>query len=401
MSRHARRRDTSPAVVHSPLRKLALATVFAVLAVACAGDTTDEPVDLPEITAAETTAAAAETTVVETDTPAKSCPEGEHFHDGAGCHPETPQPEHADGTDMAVGDMTTPELCEASGGAWDADASTCHPAQTADIGDVLEEPVMFPVRQIYEGITSEELCLVAGGDWDGEQCIATVFENPEEAPQRLPFWHPALMEVAYQAIDPETVKSDDWDDNTIGGPWGYYNYHLFYHYDDVEEPQVQYEVMRQAAAYAVINVFQYATDWVWFPHRYDISWTDDPDYVSITGTYPLGEQRTLRLHVDPEQRAAPDIEPPLPLPPPIRPTTPFAEPEMWDFAADLGRDCPPVEDIWDGYGSEVTDQCTLQAIENAVNYMWVGDAVWRQVAIRDGHAMADWLQQIDDIEDPS
>ena len=50
-------------------------------------------------------------------------------------------------------------------------------------------------------------------------------------------------------------------------------------------------------------VFIPLTDWVWFPHRYDISWTDDPNIVAIRGTYPLGEQRTLLFHTDPEQRS--------------------------------------------------------------------------------------------------
>ena len=134
-----------------------------------------------------------------------------------------------------------------------------------------------------------------------------------------------------------------------------------------------------------------------------MSWTDDPDIVAITGTYPLGEQRTLLLNADPEQRGVPDIELPLPLPPPIRPTTPFAEPRWADTADYLGRDCPPVEEIWDGYGTEVTDPCTLKAVEFAVGWMWTGDAEYRQRAIRDGHAMADFLQEIDtahEIEGP-
>ena len=75
-----------------------------------------------------------------------------------------------------------------------------------------------------------------------------------------------------------------------------------------------------------------------------------------------------------------------PLPPPIRPTTPFAEPQ-WPYTAKaLGRDCPPVEEIWAGYGSEVTDPCTVRAIEKAVESAWTRFAATRQQAIRDGHA---------------
>ena len=118
----------------------------------------------------------------------------------------------------------------------------------------------------------------------------------------------------------------------------------------------------------------------------------------MVGTYPLGEERTLRIHVDPNQREGLDID--LPLPPPIRPTTPFAEPEWPQFAEILGRDCPPVEEIWDGYGTEVTDPCTLQAIETAVDGMWGADANLRAVAIRDGRALTDFLQELEHFEDP-
>ena len=126
-----------------------------------------------------------------------------------------------------------------------------------------------------------------------------------------------------------------------------------------------------------------------------------PNVVAITGTYPLGEQRTLLLNTDPEQRSGPpNIELPLPAPPPIRPTTPFTQP-LWDGAAEpLGRDCPPVEEIWGGYGTEVTDPCTRRAIRTAVDGMWRADANLRANAIRDGQALADFLLELDSFEDP-
>ena len=159
--------------------------------------------------------------------------------------------------------------------------------------------------------------------------------------------------------------------------------------------------MREAMSYGVRSVFVPLTEWVWFPHRYDISWSDVPNVVAVTGTYPLGEQRTLLLHTDRDQRSGrPNIELPLPTPPPIRPTTPFTQP-LWDGAAEpLGRDCPPVEEIWNGYGTEVTDPCTLQAIETAVDWMWRGEAPLRTLAIRDGNAMIDFLLELESFENP-
>ena len=122
---------------------------------------------------------------------------------------------------------------------------------------------------------------------------------------------------------------------------------------------------------------------------------------SLISYFSSAKQRTLLLHVDPDKRRGPpNIESPLPLPPPIRPTIPFAYPQWPDTAHFLGGNCPPVEEIWDGYGSEVTDPCTLEAVATAVDWMWTGDASFRQRAVRDGQAMAPFFQHIDSIEDP-
>jgi len=338
-------------------------------------DTTDQPTGQPEAPA-------------DTDTSTSETPEPEEAEDQANGQP-------------AAGDEDTPDQPDGQPEA-PADTDTSSGGAPEPEGPIVDEPVALPVQLvIYEGIPSEERCLVAGGDWNGTQCIAGVFENPEHAVQHLTFWHPTLMEDAYNAVDPDMVEADYYEAFDTRGPWGINNYHVFYHYNDLGDTQVQYETMRQARSHAVRSVFTYVTDWVWFPHRYDVSWSDEPNVIAVTGTYPLGEQRTLLLHADPEQRSgSPDIELPLPLPPPIRPTMPFAEAQYPDTARHLGRGCDPVEEVWDGYGAEVTDYCTRTVVENVVNLMWKGDAQERQAAIRDGHAMADFLHQIDNIEDP-
>ena len=216
------------------------------------------------------------------------------------------------------------------------------------------------------------------------------------------YWHPKLIDDAYNAVDPATVDADHWETFEIGGTWGFYNYAVFYHFESVsdEDREAQLKVLHQVSDYAVRWAFIYTTDWVYFPYRYDVSWDDQPDSVVVVGSYPLGEERTLRIHVDPNKREALNIDLPLPLPPPIRPTTPFTQP-LWDGAAeDLGRDCPPVEEVWNGYGTEVTDPCTLKAIRTAVDWTWRGDASLRTLAIRDGHAMIDFLLELDSFEDP-
>ena len=252
---------------------------------------------------------------------------------------------------------------------------------------------------VWEGVDSEDKCAVAGGIWVSTRCEYWVFDDPADGPIET-YWHPALMDDAYHAVDPATVDADHSESLDTRGPWGTHNYHVFYHYNTLGDSQVQHESMREATRYGVRSVFVPLTDWVWFPHRYDISWSDVPNMVAVTGTYPLGEQRTLLLHTDRDQRSGrPNIELPLPLPPPIRPTTPFAEPLWLEIAEALGRDCLPVEEVWDGNGTEVTDPCTLKAIETAVDWMWRGNVELRQVAIRDGHALSDFLQETEDAHE--
>ena len=336
--------------------KTALAALV-MLAAACGGDTATETT-APDITIErptvnteapppipttlqeepETVTSEPENTATETETPPAEtveCPEGTVPVEG-GCQYE---PEEIPASeDVATDDTGVQEECEASGGVWDADTLTCAEidmeettegeapdtdvaSEAPEIGtDGAEDP---PVRVVvYEGIASEDKCLVAGATWIDNQCFGLLLEDLEAAGVFVN-WHPVLMDDAYEAVDPEAVGADRSERLNTGGPWGIYNYHFFYHYDDLEDEQIQYQIMREAASYAVRWVFIPLTEWVWFPHRYDISWTDGPNIVAITGTYPLGDQRTLLLHTDPEQRSGrADIELPLPLPPPIRPTTP-------------------------------------------------------------------------------
>ena len=284
--------------------------------------------------------------------------------------------------------------------------------ETSDVSsasqpDAQNQPVELPEPDrvvVWEGVGSEDRCVVAGGVWTDSGCEYWVFADPADAGVES-YWHPSLINDAYNAVDPAAVEADHYESLDTRGPWGIHNYHVFYHYNNLGDSQVQYEAMRQARSYAVRSVFTYITEWVWFPYRYDVSWSDTPNIIAITGTYPLGEQRILLLHADPEQRSVrPNIETPLPLPPPIRPTTPFAETPLHDSGAEkLGRDCPPVEEVWGGFGTEVTDPCTLQAVETAVDWMWRGNVEQRQWAIRDGRSLAAFLQEIEDtsgIEGP-
>lgn len=410
--------NTAPVVVSTtPDPPPTVATTIRTVPPATAGATEEPVTDSTPTTIPATAETPTENTTA--TTAEADCPEERPARDGDPCPPaDTPDtPDTPDTTTDSDGGEEPAASEPVDGGPpaepdLDADADPSSGGVSEPVDGEAEAggpdaAVKPPGRVVvYDGIASEETCSVAGGTWTDDQCAAVLYDDPQAAVSV--YWHPKLMDDAYHAVDPGAVEADERDALYIDDQWGVYNFLVFYHYDNPEEAELEYRIMREALTYAARSVFVAFTDWVYFPHRYDVSWTDDPAVVSITGTYPLGEQRTLLLHTDPQQRAEvgrrePGLDSPLPLPPPIRPTTPFAAleyPELPDFAADLGRDCRPVEEIWDGYGTEVTDPCTRQAVRNAVEYMWVGDAVWRQVAIRDGKAMGDWLHSIDSIEDP-
>ena len=310
---------------------------------------------------------------------------------------DTAQPDSDGANDVA--DTVEPvveETGEESPSATVPDDQADAPAETEG-DEATTDDAGPPVRMVVrEGITYEDTCTVSGGTWTDGECIGTLWDAAEEG-NSVVFWYPMLMDDAYQSADLDSAGAGYRESRSTGAPWGTYRYLVFYHFNGLEEQELQLRVMRETIKFAVRSVFAPVSDWVYFPHRYDVAWSEDPNFVNITGTYPLGEQRTLMLNIDPKERGAANIE--LPLAPPIRPTTPFTEPQWPDTAHYLGRNCPPVEEIWDGYRTEVTDPCTLKAVEFAVDWMWTGDATYRQRAIRDGRALADFLQQIDSIED--
>ena len=148
-------------------------------------------------------------------------------------------------------------------------------------------------------------------------------------------------------------------------------------------------------------------DTIYHPVRYDLRWDQYPDTVAVTAYFPMGEIRLLKVRWDgsfweadrtlfvlgDSTDAGTDLF--LPPGPPIRPTTPFTEPRWPDTAEALGRDCPPVEEIWSGNGSLVKDQCTLDAINTAMRFVWREPSELRQRAIRDGHVLTDLFHRLD------
>lgn len=272
--------------------------------------------------------------------PAPPCDEGNHAHDGE-CHPD-----HAE------------------------------PAETEEVTET----------EVTEPAEAEEVTETA----DTEGGEATGLED-------VMWWRPGLSDEAFDLVDPDQVGADHVIRVPEDRPWGTYRYYLFYHgivADTYDEDQLFWQ-----AAETFRRTQQEASPWVYYPYRYDMRWVDYPTEMQVTATYPLGEELVVVLRRAGDEWVGDWEGVAFPTGPPIRPTTPFAEPRFPDTAQALGRDCPPVEELWE-QETEVTDPCTIAAVTTALDYAWTGPAAHRMAAVRDGHTLEGVFAYQDSIDDP-
>lgn len=215
------------------------------------------------------------------------------------------------------------------------------------------------------------------------------------------WWRPGLAEEALALVDPGSVEADHWDLVEEQKNYGRRSFHRLYFLstpvpDSGLTQQHQREVKTLGEALASVRPTFEQSPVIYYPYRYDIRFVEYPDVVSVSGVYPRGE--TLQLTVRQSGAAwssSQDVD--IPDGPAIRPTTPFVTPRWTDTAGVLGRNCPPVEEVWTR-GASVTDSCTLQAIETVMDYLWTESSELRQRAVRDGHVMGDLLGRLDNQE---
>ncbi|MDE0137345.1 MAG: hypothetical protein OXM57_14640 [bacterium] len=211
------------------------------------------------------------------------------------------------------------------------------------------------------------------------------------------WWRPGLGDEAFALVDPDQVGADHALAMGEDREWGPYRYYLFYH-GTVEGSAAEAELFWDVGE-TFRRVHQEATLWVYYPYRYDLAWVEYPTAMEVTATWPLGETLVVAFHRDGEYWAGEWDGVEWPTGPPIRPTTPFAEPRYPDTAQALGRDCPPVEDLWE-QGADVTDPCTVAAVSTAIRYAEAGPTPHRMAAIRDGHTLGEVFAYQDSIDDP-
>ena len=213
------------------------------------------------------------------------------------------------------------------------------------------------------------------------------------------WWRPGLAEEALALIDPASVAADNW---ALIAEEKNYGTRAFYRFDFLNTPlsdadgltqEHREEIRAFEKALASARLVLEQSPVIYYPYRYDIRWVEYPNAVSVTGAFPRGETRQVLTRQSGSSWTA-DQGIDIPGGPPIRPTTPFAAPRWADTAGVLGRSCAPVEEIWTR-GSPVTDSCTLNAIETALDYLWTGSSELRQRAVRDGHVLTDLFGRLD------
>ena len=286
-----------------------------------------------------------------------------------------PTPEEvAEAEVVVVENMPTLEMCEAAGGVWQEETSTCGPMES--------------VPDAHEETEADQTPLVV--------------ENPVLSTDGTPigiaaqWWSPGLGNEALQLVDPNIVGADDWHLIETEEVWGTYRYYRFYHGLQEDTPEER-ELLWNAIQATQVLILRVSSE-IYYPYRFDLSWVEYPNLVSVLATFPRGEQVEVPLRLDGEHWTV-EGDVTFPEGPPIRPTTPFTEPRFPETAQALGRDCPPVEELWER-NKPVEDPCTLTAIQTALEYVHAGATPLRVAAIRDGHVLAEGLALFDNVEDP-
>lgn len=211
------------------------------------------------------------------------------------------------------------------------------------------------------------------------------------------WWRPGLGDEAFALVDPDQVGADHVIRVPEDREWGTYRYYLFYHgvvtgtYDEDQLFWKAAETFRRAQRELSL--------WVYYPYRYDMAWVEYPTEMEVRATFPLGEELVVVLRRAGDEWVGEWDGVEFPTGPPIRPTTPFAEPRFPDTAQALGRDCPPVEELWE-QDKEVTDPCTIAAVSTALDYAFTGPAAHGMAAVRDGHVLEGVFAYQDNIDDP-
>ena len=265
----------------------------------------------------------------------------------------------------------------------------------AAVEESLESVTEGPVES--ETVEDSEIAVPEGGDvGQAEGPVGVVAEH----------WRHGLDEEALALIDPESVGADRWGQRGEGSGYREKVFYMFLWFHD-PEGDTDGETEMLGGALNIVRSKLEPPNTVYHPVRYDLRWAEYPVEASITGYYPVGEIRILNAFFDGSfWRADTIVYTPgdssdagagvaIPAGPPIKSTTPFAEPRWPDTAEALGRDCLPVEDLWTTKDAPVKDQCTLDAIDTALRYVWASPSELRQRAIRDGHVLTDLLARFD------
>ena len=311
-------------------------------------------------------------------------------------------------TDVTIERPVTTDITAQPGDDEDANAATAEvesqaaesaspPGERDDSSEVPSSTTEVDAESTEEPDSSER---------EGEEePVPSVSDQPKWVVAEV--WRYGIADEALDLVDPESVGADKWKLVSETENYGQKRYYTLYWFNDPEGDTDQ-EVKRFDAALRIARLSKFEQgNTIYSPVRYDLHWEDYPGVVSLTAYFPLGENRRVEVSANGESWTVGDsvfilsnstdagTDQVMPKGPPIRLTTPFAEPRWPDTAEALGRDCLPVEVLWSGNGSLVRDQCTLDAVDTALRFAWREPSELRQRAIRDGHVLTDLFHRLD------
>lgn len=153
-------------------------------------------------------------------------------------------------------------------------------------------------------------------------------ESTQVALDETVWWRPGLGDEAFALVDPDQVGADRVIRVPEDREWGTYRYYLFYHgvvtgtYDEDQLFWKAAETFRRAQRELSL--------WVYYPYRYDMAWVEYPTEMEVRATFPLGEELVVVLRRAGDEWVGEWDGVEFPTGPPLRPTTPFAEPRFPD-----------------------------------------------------------------------
>ena len=357
----------------------------------------------PEVTT-EAPTTTEEESIPEAPPVVAECPQGFHSHEVGTCHldhetdtPDTTAPEEEAPTEepSEQEETETPETP-----AEETPAQTEEPSEQEET-ETPETPAEETPAQTEEPSEQEET----------ETPETPAEETPAQTEEETPTEEPSEQEETetpedsadprIRAFPPAVPLPPNFDPDAQGADYlttsrtesGDVSYEFFYFRTPLDESGRLYA--REHEDFVALSSARLSSPffsfWKYEPYRYDVAWIEWPDVFLVRGVYPEGETRESVFTNQDGSWSFTPVDTPTGAPLPL--TTPYREPRYPATAEQLGRNCPPNEELWER-GKRVENTCIHEAVREAFRLAYAGTTEQRMAAIRDGHVLGGIFGQL-------